>query len=189
MLPSRSSPIFLLVLSLGLAAQIWAASQDGLPQLLGALDHAGLVQDTNRVKALIAEWKKLEPKAAAPWLKELALRQMSGPVDREAELEVLRRAVQQSLSNRDLHARLAGGCAISARPQEALRHYRWLFEHGADELEKLSWAMQMGTNQVQATARPWFAWQCLQHPQEALWPVCAAEMFFEGGNWAGDPAR
>ncbi len=178
----RISPLIHAALVVGFMAQLWATPSERLPQLLEELDHAGLVQDTDRVKSLISEWKQLEPKAAAPWLKEVALTQMSGPMNREAEVEILRRAVKALPANKTLRARLAGLCANANRPQESLAHYRWLFEHATDDLEKFSWALQMGAYELQEFARPWFTWQCLQHPKELLWPVCAAEVSIDG-NW------
>ena len=57
-----------------------------LPQLLEELDHAGFVQVMPSVAALIAKWKRLEPTAVAPWLKEMALLQMTGLADQKAAL-------------------------------------------------------------------------------------------------------
>ena len=114
-----------------------------LPQLLEELDHAGLVQDMPSVAALIAKWKRLEPTAAAPWLKEMALLQMTASADAEGCIDVLRKGLKTLPTNKTLRARLAGACAVNQRPQEALKHYRWLFEHAGGVHEKLSWVIQM----------------------------------------------
>ena len=148
----------------------------GLPQLLEDLDHAGLIQDMPSVTALIAKWKKLEPTSAAPWLKEMALLQMTGRADGEGCIDVLRKGLKALPTNKTLRARLAGACAANGRPQEALKQYRWLFENALQGHEQLAWVIQMkSVDQSEDEVRRWFLWQSKAHPEDAAPLIYASE--------------
>jgi tetratricopeptide (TPR) repeat protein len=170
----------------GIFSPVVAAERETLAKLLQEIDRAALVNDLSKVTKGLAEWKQLEPTAAAPWLKEVAIAQMSGEVSWDGCLEILRRGLIALPENANLHARLAGFCSVRKHAQEAWKHYRWLYEKAVDPAEKLSWAIQMagvptdGMAAEDSTPWRWFLSQSGKKSEHLL-PLLASGYQRSGG--------
>lgn len=172
---SRIARLLLTAVCLCLFGNVAVSKESAKPRLhdlLDELDQAGLRLEFPRMEKLLDEWKRLEPTSASPWLKEMALKQMSGNYSMGECLDVLRLGLKSLPQNQILHARLAGDCAVNQRPQEALFHYRWLFEHAPSESEKMAWISEMATVEDKShSLNDWVLWQSAQAPQDVMWFV------------------
>ena len=170
---SRIARLLLTAVCLCLFGNVAVSKESAKPRLhdlLEELDQAGLRLEFPRMEKLLKEWKRLEPTSASPWLKEMALKQMSGHYSMAECLDVLRLGLKSLPQSQILHARLAGDCAVNQRPQEALFHYRWLFEHAPSESEKMAWIAEMDTVEDSShSLRNWLLWQSAQNPQDVMW--------------------
>lgn len=94
----------------------------------------------------------------------------------EGCIDVLRKGLKALPTNKTLRARLAGACAVNQRPQEAPKHYRWLFENAGGVQEKLSWVLQMKlVGDSAEEVRRWFLWQRVAHLEDATPLIYASE--------------
>jgi hypothetical protein len=165
------------LIGMALAASLRAAP-DSPPSFGEQMELAAQAGDWAGVEAAGSAWKKREPEAAAPWLKEAGLA-LVGPVSRQSEaLAILRRGQRALPGNKTLRARLAGFCQAERRPEEAALHFRWLMDQAGTSLEKFAWFAQMSFGQHDSPGRAWAHFQRAQRPNNFFWQACL------NGSWA-----